>query len=51
MHRRLYYRKVAIIDWIFEEGELDFLPKNQVKEFVKDRFNRSLESIQRKKSF
>jgi ribonucleoside-diphosphate reductase beta chain len=34
-----------IIDWIFENGELDFLPKNQIKEFVKDRFNRSLESI------
>ena len=32
----------------FEEGELDFLPKNQVKEFVKDRFNRSLESIVKK---
>ena len=30
---------------IFEEGELDFLPKNQVIEFIKDRFNRSLESI------
>ena len=35
----------------FEEGELDFLPKNQVKEFVKDRFNRSLESIGLKKVF
>ncbi len=35
----------AIIDWIFEKGELDFLPKNQIKEFIKDRFNRSLESI------
>ena len=34
-----------IIDWIFENGELDFLPKNQIKEFVKDRFNRSLDSI------
>ena len=35
----------AIIDWIFENGELDFLPKNIINEFVKDRFNRSLESI------
>ena len=35
----------AIIDWIFENGELDFLPKNIVNEFIKDRFNRSLESI------
>ncbi len=34
-----------IIDWIFEEGDLDFIPKEQVNEFIKDRFNRSLESI------
>ncbi|GGW27466.1 ribonucleotide-diphosphate reductase subunit beta [Arenibacter certesii] len=34
-----------IVDWIFEEGELDFLPKKVVNEFIKDRFNRSLESI------
>tara|TARA_Y100001954_G_scaffold43519_1_gene45017 strand:- start:601 stop:1875 length:1275 start_codon:yes stop_codon:yes gene_type:complete len=46
-----YGAESAIIDWIFEEGELDFLPKNQVKEFVKDRFNRSLESIGVKKVF
>ena len=26
-------------------GELDFLPKKQVIEFIKDRFNRSLESV------
>ena len=24
---------------------MDFLPKQQIKEFIKDRFNRSLESI------
>jgi len=34
-----------IIDWIFEDGELDFLPAAVVKEFVKDRFNRSLVGI------
>lgn len=34
-----------IIDWIFEKGELDFLPKTVINEFVKDRFNKSLESI------
>ncbi|WP_248724398.1 ribonucleotide-diphosphate reductase subunit beta [Seonamhaeicola sp. ML3] len=34
-----------IVDWIFEEGELDFLPKNVVNEFIKNRFNNSLESI------
>ena len=35
----------AIVDWIFEKGELDFLPKDVINEFLKDRFNKSLESI------
>ena len=34
-----------IIDWIFEAGEIDFLPKAVVKEFIKSRFNNSLVSI------
>lgn len=34
-----------IIDWIFEKGELEFLPKEVIKEFIKNRFNRSLQSI------
>jgi len=34
-----------IIDWIFEKGELDFLPKKVIKEFIKNRFNNSLSSI------
>ena len=41
----------AIIDWIFEKGELDFLPKKEINEFIKDRFNRSLESIGVEKVF
>ena len=41
-----YAAESAIIDWIFEKGELEFLPKKQVKEFIKDRFNRSLKSIE-----
>jgi ribonucleoside-diphosphate reductase beta chain len=41
----------GIIDWIFEKGELDFLPKQQINEFIKDRFNRSLESIGVEKVF
>ena len=43
--KNAYEAESSIIDWIFEKGELDFLPKKQVKEFIKDRFNRSLESI------
>ncbi|AFG36841.1 ribonucleotide-diphosphate reductase subunit beta [Spirochaeta africana] len=34
-----------IIDWFFESGELDFLPKALVQEFVKDRLNTALERI------
>jgi len=34
-----------IIDWIFEKGNLDFLTKEQTLEFIKHRFNVSLNSI------
>lgn len=43
--RKAYEAEVGIIDWIFEAGELSFLPKEVVKEFVKDRFNYSLNLI------
>lgn len=41
----------SIVDWIFEEGELDFLPKDVINEFIKNRFNNSLESIGIEKIF
>src|SRR5699024_6108466 len=31
-----YKTEEKVIDWIFEDGELDFLPKDTVKEFIKD---------------
>lgn len=37
--------ETEILDWIFEEGELEFLPRNHVNEFLKDRFNQSLENV------
>lgn len=40
-----------VIDWIFEAGELSFLPKKTVIEFIKNRFNNSLVSIGMKKMF
>ncbi len=40
-----YDSEAEIIDWIFTAGEIDFLPSAVVKEFVKDRFNKSLKSI------
>lgn len=43
--RDTYQAEEAIIDWIFEAGELDFLPKTEVKEFVKNRLNNSLASV------
>ena len=51
MCKTAYEAESAIIDWIFEKGEVDFLPKEQIKEFIKDRFNRSLESVGVKKVF
>ncbi len=40
--REAYEAESAIIDWIFEAGELPYLPAGTVKEFVKNRFNASL---------
>lgn len=46
-----YEAEEKIIDWIFEEGELEVLPKAVVKEFVKNRLNNSLASIGLKRLF
>jgi ribonucleoside-diphosphate reductase beta chain len=43
--KQAYDAEGEIIDWIFEAGELTFLSKAQVKEFIKNRFNESLKSI------
>lgn len=40
-----YRSEENVIDWIYETGDLDFMPKATVKEFVKNRLNNSLESI------
>lgn len=40
-----YDAEEAIIDWIFELGDLDFLSKDDTLEFIKDRFNQSLKEI------
>ncbi len=34
-----------VVEWIFEKGELEFLSKAVVIEFIKQRFNNSLQSI------
>jgi len=45
MCKEAFSAESKIIDWIFEKGELDFLPKDVINEFVKNRFNKSLQSI------
>lgn len=37
--------EIDIIDWIFEFGELDFLPKKYVKNYIFSRYARSLEAL------
>ena len=34
-----------VLDWILEAGELEFLPKTVIIEFIKNRLNNSLDSI------
>jgi ribonucleoside-diphosphate reductase beta chain len=45
MCKQAFEAEKNVVDWIFENGELDFLPKAVVNEFLKNRFNKSLESI------
>lgn len=43
--RRAFEAEMDILDWIFEQGELSFLPRPQIDSFLRDRFNRSLERV------
>lgn len=49
--KKAYQAECNIIDWIFEKGDLPFLTRDVVKEFVKNRFNESLEMIGGEKFF
>lgn len=40
-----YESEKEVVEWIFEKGELDFISKDIVLEFIKQRFNNSLQSI------
>lgn len=40
-----YKAEAKIIDWIFEQGQMDFLSSYKVKEFIKNRYNQSLKQI------
>ena len=42
---KAYCAEVDILSWIFEKGELDFLSKETIQNFIANRFNKSLEKI------
>jgi len=42
---RAFESEQKVVDWILEKGELDFLPKAVIIEFIKNRLNNSLASI------
>ena len=43
--RQAYEAEMEILDWIFGDGELDFLPRAHVDAFLRDRFNQSLQNV------
>ena len=43
--KEAYKAEAAIVDWIYGDSDLDFMPKETVKEFLKHRFNQSLQAI------
>jgi ribonucleoside-diphosphate reductase beta chain len=43
--RQAFDAEMEILDWIFDEGELEFLPREHVDAFLRDRFNRSLQNV------
>jgi len=42
---KAYEAECGILDWIFEKGELEFLSKETIQNFIKNRFNNSLKKI------
>jgi ribonucleoside-diphosphate reductase beta chain len=43
--KKAYKAEVKILEWIFEKGELEFLSKNTIEQFIQNRFNNSLQRI------
>ncbi len=43
--KKAFDAELKIIDWIFEEGEIESVSKEAVIEFIKSRFNSSLQAI------
>jgi len=49
--KKAYMAEIKILDWIFEKGELEFLTKETIKNFIQNRFNNSLQRIGMKPVF
>jgi len=49
--KKAYAAEVKILDWIFEKGELEFLSKKTIENFIQNRFNNSLTRIGMKPVF
>jgi ribonucleoside-diphosphate reductase beta chain len=49
--KKAYAAECGILDWIFENGELTFLSKETIKQFIQNRFNNSLNRIGMKSVF
>ncbi len=43
--KKAYKAECKVLDWIFENGELEFLPKETIQHFIMNRFNNSLFKI------
>lgn len=46
-----YETEEKVVEWILEKGELEFLPKSIILEFIKSRFNSGMEGIGFEKIF
>ncbi|MBG9982769.1 ribonucleotide-diphosphate reductase subunit beta [Aerococcaceae bacterium DSM 111020] len=43
--KEAYESEKDVLAWIYEDGEIDFMPEYTVQEFIKNRLNNSLEAI------
>ena len=49
--KKAYKAECKVLDWIFENGELEFLSKETIQHFIQNRFNNSLAKIEMKPLF
>lgn len=49
--KKAYEAEAKIVDWILDNKDLSFLTREEIKEFIKDRFNKSLISCGFEKIF